>query len=80
MGSGRTGPAPTGFVLNVSGSLVGSFQVAGRSISGAVSPGLYGLSVFATNICVVSPVTPVQVITIPEGSVSPARQQPKPSR
>lgn len=45
------GPAPTGYVINVSGSVTGSFAVPGRTISGAVGPGTYILSVQSTNYC-----------------------------
>jgi hypothetical protein len=60
-----SGPAPTEYVLNVSGGFVGSFPTTGRTLSGAVGPGAYGLSVAATNSCGASPATPVQTISIP---------------
>lgn len=60
-----TGPAPTSFILNVSGSFVATIPTTGRGLSGTVPPGTYVLGVFATNPCGVSAVTPVQVITIP---------------
>ncbi|MCA1585121.1 MAG: proprotein convertase P-domain-containing protein, partial [Acidobacteria bacterium] len=59
------GGAPTGFVLNVTGSFVGSFPTTGRTLSGAVGPGAYGLSVAATNACGISTATAVQVVNIP---------------
>jgi len=45
------GPAPTGYVINVGGAYAGSFPVPGRTITGAVGPGTYLLSVQATNFC-----------------------------
>ena len=38
-----SGPAPTQYVLHVTGSLVGAFPISGRSISSAVAPGTYRL-------------------------------------
>ena len=46
-----SGPAPTGYVLNVTGAFVGSFPTTGRILSGAVAPGTYNLSLVATNAC-----------------------------
>lgn len=60
-----SGPAPTTFILNVSGTLVGSLPLTARQVSGTVGPGSYGLSVAAANTCGVSPPTPVQMATIP---------------
>lgn len=60
-----SGPAPTGFVLSVSGSFVGTFPLGGRSISGVVGPGTYNLSVGATNPCGSSAPTAAQVVTVP---------------
>jgi hypothetical protein len=45
------GQAPAGYVLNVSGSFVGSIPTTGRMLSGAVGPGTYDLSLVATNAC-----------------------------
>ena len=63
--AGDSGPAPTGYVLNVSGAFVGSFPTTGRTASGTAGPGSYGLSVRATNACGSSPATPVQIIAMP---------------
>jgi hypothetical protein len=60
-----SGPAPTGYVLNVSGAYIGSLPLAGRSISAAVGPGSYTLSLFATNACGTSPLTTPQTIVVP---------------
>jgi YVTN family beta-propeller protein len=60
-----SGPPPTGYLLHVTGTLVGSFATPNRSLSGAVGPGTYGLSVAATTACGSSAPTPVQNVTIP---------------
>ena len=60
-----SGPAPSGYVLIVSGAFVGSVPVTGRSIAGAVPAGTYTLSIAATNACGTSaPSVPVTV-TVP---------------
>ena len=60
-----SGPAPTEYVLHVSGSFSGSLATTGRSLSGVAGAGTYTLSVRATNACGSSPVTPEQTVTIP---------------
>lgn len=60
-----SGAAPTGYVLDVSGSFVGSFGTAGRALSGAIAPGSYNVRVQAVNACGASPFTPAQVISLP---------------
>lgn len=60
-----TGPAPTGFQLNVGGSFVGSLPTPGRALSGTVPAGSYQLSVLATNPCGASTATPVQTVVVP---------------
>jgi hypothetical protein len=62
---GPSGPAPTGYVLHVTGAFVGSFPTAGRGLSGAVGPGTYTLSVMAVNPCGASAVTAPQAIVVP---------------
>jgi hypothetical protein len=57
-----SGPAPTGFALNVAGSFVGSFPTTTRSMSGAPGAGSFDLSVVATNACGASPPTAVQTV------------------
>jgi len=59
------GPAPTNYVLNVSGTLSGSFGTAIRSMSGTVGSGSYSLSVVATNPCGVGAPTPATVVVVP---------------
>jgi hypothetical protein len=63
--SAASGPAPTGYTLNVSGAFVSSFPTTSRTLSGTAGPGSYGLSVLATNACGSSPATPVQTVSIP---------------
>ena len=63
--SAASGPAPSGFVLHVTGSFVGDIPTAARSLSGAVGPGSYGLSVRATNACGSSAPTTVQTVMVP---------------
>jgi hypothetical protein len=60
-----TGPAPTTFVLNVSGSFVGSFGTPGRTLSGTVGPGTYQVSVAAQNACGGSAFTAAQTVVVP---------------
>ncbi len=60
-----TGPAPTSYVLNVSGGFVGSFPTTARQMSGNVSPGSYTLSVFAINACGGSAATTPRTVTVP---------------
>ena len=60
-----SGPAPTAYVLNVTGAFVGSFPTTGRALSSAAAPGSYGVSVVANNACGTSAPTPVQTVTIP---------------
>ena len=59
------GPAPTGYVLNVTGSFVGSFPTSGRAMSGTVGPGSYTLTVGATNVCGASAASPPQTVVVP---------------
>jgi hypothetical protein len=60
-----SGPAPTHYVLNVTGAFAGSFSTAGLTLSGSVGTGSYDLSVRASNACGSSPATAVQTITVP---------------
>jgi hypothetical protein len=60
-----SGPAPTGYVLNVSGSVVGAFPTTVKQMSGAVGPGSYTFSVVATNACGASEATAPRTVTIP---------------
>jgi hypothetical protein len=60
-----SGAAPTAYTLNVTGSFVGSLPTTGRTLSGAVGPGTYNLSVVASNACGSSPATAVQSVVVP---------------
>jgi hypothetical protein len=60
-----SGPAPTGYVLNVTGSFFGSFPTLGREMSGTVGPGSYSITVVAINPCGPSAATVAQTVTIP---------------
>ena len=60
-----SGPAPTGFVLNVSGSFVGSFGTAGREIERRRRPWLLHHHVFAANPCGNGPATAPITVTVP---------------
>jgi len=60
-----SGPAPTSYVLNVTGAFTGSFATSSRGLSGAVAPGTYGISVYAANPCGTGAATPVQTVAVP---------------
>jgi hypothetical protein len=58
------GTAPAAYRLHVTGAYVGTIDVPGRSISGAVDPGTYSISVVAINPCGASAPTPPKTITV----------------
>jgi hypothetical protein len=60
-----SGPAPTSYVLGVTGEFVGGFATTGRALSGAVGPGSYTLSVIAINPCGASAASPSQTVEVP---------------
>ena len=60
-----SGPAPTGYILMVTGTYSINVPIAGRSLSSPVGPGTYTLRVAATNSCGTSAPTAAQTITIP---------------
>jgi hypothetical protein len=60
-----TGAAATGFVLRVRGAFTLDVPTTLRTLSGAVPPGSYTLSVVATNSCGSSPATTAQVVVVP---------------
>jgi hypothetical protein len=60
-----SGPAPTQYVLNVSGAFNASLPTTARTLSGAVGAGSYNLSVAASNACGTSAATAVQTVTVP---------------
>jgi hypothetical protein len=59
------GPAPTSYLVNVSGSYQGIIATGARSLSGAVGAGVYRISVSATNPCGTGAATAVQTVIIP---------------
>jgi hypothetical protein len=59
------GPAPTSYVLHVTGPLAGSIPTTERALSGTVAPGSYTLRVAAVNGCGESPATPPQTVIVP---------------
>ena len=59
------GPAVSSYILRVSGAISAAVPLAGRTISGAVPPGTYNLSVVAVNPCGVGTETVVQSIVVP---------------
>jgi len=60
-----SGPAPTGYLLNVSGAFVGAVPTGARAISAPVPAGTYNFSVVATNACGSSSPTAVRTVTMP---------------
>ena len=60
-----SGPAPTAYLLNVTGALTASIPTPTRALSGGVGPGNYSLSVVAVNPCGNSAPTPAQVVVVP---------------
>lgn len=60
-----SGPAPSGYVLQVTGGYNGNLTTGARTLAGDVGPGTYNLSVIATNACGQSTGTPVQTIVVP---------------
>ena len=60
-----SGPAATGYVLNVSGAFEGSFQTTDRALQGTVGAGTYVLSVTAVNACGSGAATAVRTVTVP---------------
>jgi hypothetical protein len=60
-----TGTAAQSYVVNVSGSFVGSFPTTARSVSGQAGAGSYTVSVVAVNQCGSSPASAPQTIVVP---------------
>jgi hypothetical protein len=60
-----SGPAPSGFVLSVTGTLAASIPTPTRALSGGVGPGSYSLSVVAVNACGTSASSAGQVVVVP---------------
>ena len=62
---GASGPAPTAYVLIVTGSVTESVVTTSRLLSGAVGPGAYTLSLVAVNPCGASAATSPVVLIVP---------------
>ena len=60
-----SGPAPTGYVLTVTGPFVGALPLPGKAVSGPVPAGTYNLSIAATNACGTSAPSPVKTVIMP---------------
>jgi hypothetical protein len=60
-----SGPAPSSFVIGVTGSFVGNVPIGGREVSGVVPAGTYNLSLQAVNACGGSAFTAVQTVVVP---------------
>ena len=60
-----SGPAPTDYVLNVSGSFTAAIPTPERTLNGTVGPGTYHLSVAGRNACGLGSPTNVQPVTVP---------------
>jgi hypothetical protein len=60
-----SGPAPTGYILNVGGTIVGTFPSTSRQMSANVGTGTFTVSVIAINACGASAPTATQTVTIP---------------
>lgn len=60
------GPAPSAYVLNVTGAYVGAVPVGtSRSLTTSVGAGTYNVSVSAVNACGAGPATAVQTVVVP---------------
>jgi hypothetical protein len=59
------GPAPTGYLVQVTGTFAGSLPTIGRALSGTVGPGSYTVSVSALNGCGASANTAPQTVVVP---------------
>lgn len=60
-----TGPAPSSYVLNVSGAFTGSFATTLRTVSGTVGADTYAFTVAAVNACDTSTATPARTVVVP---------------
>ena len=60
-----TGPAPTSYLVNVSGAFTAAVPTTGRLVGGTVGPGTYGFAVRSVNPCGQSPPSPLQTSAVP---------------
>ncbi|MGH8248448.1 MAG: WD40/YVTN/BNR-like repeat-containing protein [Vicinamibacterales bacterium] len=59
------GPAPTSFIVNVTGAFMGAFPLTARRISGAVGPGSYTMTVTSVNSCGTSVASSPVTVVVP---------------
>jgi hypothetical protein len=59
-----SGPSPTQYMLNITGSFVGNFSTTARFLSDTVGPGIYTVRVTSVNACGTA-TTGEQTITVP---------------
>lgn len=59
------GPAPTSYLVAVTGAFAGTFPTTARSLAGTVGSGTYNVSVQAVNACGQSAATAVVPVTVP---------------
>ena len=60
-----SGPAPTGYVVVVRGSVVADIPTTARTLAGPVAPGQYIISVMATTPCGASAATATRTLVVP---------------
>ena len=60
-----TGPAPTSFVVNITGAFVGSFPVTTRRLAGSAGAGSYTFTVTSRNSCGSSVPSPPVTVVVP---------------
>ena len=65
MGASTAGPAPTSYIMHVTGSAVGTVATTGRVLMGTVTPRSYTVSVVAVNSCGAGPGTAPPTIVVP---------------
>ena len=63
--SPATGVAPTGYLLNVTGALSGSFGTTSRALSGLLGSGTYEMTVSASNACGTGPRSALETVVVP---------------
>jgi YVTN family beta-propeller protein len=59
------GPAPSSYVVSVTGSFTGNAPTSGRALSGTVGPGTYSLTVAAVNSCGIGQASQPLVVLVP---------------
>lgn len=62
---GPSGAAPTSYVLDVTGTLVGQYSTPERAVSALLQAGTYTVTVAAVNPCGASAATPPQTVVVP---------------